>query len=208
MSYAADTTVGFRELAGYVDKILKGAAPNELPVQAPTKFELVINLKTAAAGPRSMRSAMSPREKATASSGCLLGLVARSSGRPRLHEPTPDNPCELRAPPSGIQSTPPGRGCWRPIEPALAMLSLCSFESRQVPEMADPALLGLRSVPGHPDADLVRALRPEALERPIATTTGPHDGTAVVVESRGRPGGRSTRSSPSLLRSVDSLLAT
>jgi hypothetical protein len=87
-----------------------------------------------------------------------------------------------------------GRGCWRPIEPALAMLSLCSFEGRQVPEMADPALLGLRSVTGHPDADLVRALRPEALERPTATTTGPHDGTAVVVESRGRRGGRSPRS--------------
>ena len=57
-----------------------------------------------------------------------------------------------------------------------------------------PALLGLRSVPGHPDADLVRALRPEALERPTATTTGPHDGTAVVVESRGRRGGRSPQS--------------
>jgi hypothetical protein len=49
-------------------------------------------------------------------------------------------------------------GFLAPIEPALAMLSLCSFASRQVPEMADPALLGLRSVPGHPDADLVRAL--------------------------------------------------
>jgi putative tryptophan/tyrosine transport system substrate-binding protein len=47
MSYGPDQADIFRRSASYVDRILKGATPAELPVQAPTKFELVINLKTA-----------------------------------------------------------------------------------------------------------------------------------------------------------------
>jgi putative tryptophan/tyrosine transport system substrate-binding protein len=47
LSYSPDRVDQLRQAASYVDRILKGEKPGELPVQAPTKYELIINLKTA-----------------------------------------------------------------------------------------------------------------------------------------------------------------
>ncbi len=49
MSYGPNITALFRRAADYVDKILRGARPGDIPVEQPTKFDLVVNLKTAKA---------------------------------------------------------------------------------------------------------------------------------------------------------------
>ena len=49
ISYGYDVIEQFRNAAGYADRILKGEKPADLPVQSPTKYELIINLKTAKA---------------------------------------------------------------------------------------------------------------------------------------------------------------
>ena len=49
LSYGPDPVDGYRRVASYVDRILRGAKPGDLPVQLPTKYEMVLNLKTAKA---------------------------------------------------------------------------------------------------------------------------------------------------------------
>jgi putative ABC transport system substrate-binding protein len=49
LSYGVDQVDSYRRAASYVDRILRGAKPGDLPVQFPTKFEMVVNLRTAKA---------------------------------------------------------------------------------------------------------------------------------------------------------------
>jgi putative ABC transport system substrate-binding protein len=63
ISYGPDSVDPYRSAAGYVDRILKGEKPADLPVQTPTKYETVLNLKTQGAGPRRPADAARPRRR-------------------------------------------------------------------------------------------------------------------------------------------------
>src|SRR5262249_36634210 len=76
LSYGVDQNDNFRRAAGYVDRILKGEKPSELPVQAPVKFELVINLKAAKAPGREV-----PAHRLGRADEVIEGPPAASSSR-------------------------------------------------------------------------------------------------------------------------------
>ena len=61
VSYGVDLVDNYRRIGAYVDRILKGEKPSDLPIQAPVKFELIINLKTAKALGLNMPSALLAR---------------------------------------------------------------------------------------------------------------------------------------------------
>ena len=77
LSYSPDRIDQFRRAAGYIDRLLKGEKPSDLPVHAPTKYELVINLKAAKAiGSHSRRRCSAALMKSSNSSQAEPGPMS------------------------------------------------------------------------------------------------------------------------------------
>jgi ABC-type uncharacterized transport system substrate-binding protein len=70
VSYGTNFLDQFGQAAGYVDRILKGEKPADLPVQAPTKYELAINLKTAKALGLRSRESLEPKNQTAHRASC------------------------------------------------------------------------------------------------------------------------------------------
>jgi len=80
LSYGIDQVDSYRRAATYVDRILKGEKPSELPVQAPVKFELVINLKTAKALGLDVPPLLQQRADEVMSEAARIHYAARRRG--------------------------------------------------------------------------------------------------------------------------------